>query len=90
MSVESFEELYRCLQWRSRRGMLELDVLFEPFTRDSFCLLSAEDQGAYVRLLECEDPDLFSWFMTDQRPREPELARMVDKVLECSCYAAPA
>ncbi|MDP0587835.1 MAG: succinate dehydrogenase assembly factor 2 [Candidatus Endonucleobacter bathymodioli] len=90
MSVECFEDLYKCLQWRSRRGMLELDVLLEPFTRDLFCSLSAEDQGAYARLLECEDPDLFNWFMTDQRPREPELARMVDKVLQSSCYADPA
>ncbi|MGB0360831.1 MAG: succinate dehydrogenase assembly factor 2 [Endozoicomonas sp.] len=71
----------KCLQWRSRRGMLELDVLLEPFTRESLPEMNEADQLTYVRLLECEDPDLFSWLMSDHRPVDPELSKMVDQVL---------
>ncbi len=80
------EEAYKCLQWRSRRGMLELDVLLEPFTREVFLSLNEKEQAVYTRLLECEDPDLFRWFMTDQKPEDPELAQMVSKVLQCGRY----
>ena len=82
------EDQIRCLKWRSRRGMLELDVLLEPFTRDALPELGEQDQLTYVQLLECEDPDLFSWFMSDTRPEDPQLSRMVDIVLERGRYKA--
>ena len=81
----SADEL-KSLQWRSRRGMLELDVLLEPFTRDALAGLSAADQQTYVRLLACEDPDLFSWFMGDARPEDRALCKMVEQVLEHGRY----
>jgi antitoxin CptB len=61
--------------------MLELDVLLEPFTNQVFKTLSEDDQQGYLRLIDCEDPDLFGWFMSDERPQDPVLARMVDSVL---------
>ncbi|OED41362.1 hypothetical protein ACH42_14255 [Endozoicomonas sp. (ex Bugula neritina AB1)] len=80
------EDQIRCLKWRSRRGMLELDVLLEPFTNEALPKLNEQDQLTYVRLLECEDPDLFSWFMSDERPEDPQLNRMVGIVLERGRY----
>lgn len=76
----------KALQWRSRRGMLELDVLLEPFTREALVNLSEAEQQTYIRLLACEDPDLFSWFMSDVRPEDRQLSAMVDKVLERGRY----
>ncbi len=76
----------KALQWRSRRGMLELDVLLEPFTREALTDLSEAEQQTYVRLLDCEDPDLFSWFMSGARPEDGQLSAMVDKVLERGRY----
>lgn len=75
------------VRWHSRRGMLELDVLLVPFAEQAFPELSAEDQARYLDLLECEDPDLFAWFMEHQVPQDPELARIVQLVLE---HAKPA
>ncbi len=80
------EDQIRCLKWRSRRGMLELDVLLEPFTNEALPELNEVDQQTYVRLLECEDPDLFSWFMSDARPEDVDLSRMVNIVLERGRY----
>ena len=30
-----------------------------------------------IRLLECDDPDLFNWLMNHGEPADPELKRMV-------------
>ncbi len=72
---------FKRLQWHSRRGMLELDVLLGPFTDKIYNSLSEQDQQGYKDLIDCEDPDLFSWFMSENRPEDPQLSRMVDLVL---------
>lgn len=76
------EEDIRRLEWQSRRGMLELDVLFVPFVREAFRELSPDDQDRFVKLLDCEDQDLFVWFMQREEPEDPELARIVKLILE--------
>lgn len=69
------------LKWACRRGMLELDVLFMPFVDEAFNDLPFADQELFERLLTCDDPDLFAWFMGHQECNDPELARMVNVVL---------
>lgn len=69
------------VRWHSRRGMLELDVLLLPFAEQAYTSLSAEDQALYRRLLACEDPDLFAWFMEREPAEDAELVRMVAMVL---------
>lgn len=69
------------LYWHSRRGMLELDVLLIPFLEEAYPTLSAEDKIRYRQLLECEDTDMFEWFMQRSRPQDPDLARIVDLIL---------
>jgi antitoxin CptB len=51
------------LFWHSRRGMLELDVLLVPFVREVYPHLDEADRERYRKLLECEDQDMFGWFM---------------------------
>ncbi|MBK8973781.1 MAG: succinate dehydrogenase assembly factor 2 [Hahellaceae bacterium] len=70
------------LFWHSRRGMLELDVLLVPFTREVYATLPSDEQAIYQRLLTCEDPELFQWFMRHGTPEDPELAFMVKKILD--------
>ena len=72
---------HKRLYWHSRRGMLELDVLLIPFLEQAYPDLPAEDQARYRALLDCEDTDLFSWFMQRSRPENPDLARIVDLIL---------
>lgn len=81
----SMDEMKR-LQWRSRRGMLELDVLLEPFTKNVLPTLTPSQQLVYMNLLECEDPDLFSWFMSDRKPKDEALKAMVETVLSHGRY----
>lgn len=76
----SDQELKR-LYWASRRGMLELDLVLVPFVEARLAQLSGIDQDRYRRLLECEDTELFAWFLQRQRPQDPELAGIVDQIL---------
>ena len=69
------------LKWACRRGMLELDVLFLPFVEEAFDDLDDEKQEVFERLLTCDDPDLFAWFMGHQKCEDPELAEMVSIIL---------
>lgn len=70
------------LYWHSRRGMLELDVLLVPFTREVYSTLDEVDRELYERLLTCEDQDMFGWFMERAESDDPELQRMVRKILD--------
>ena len=72
---------YNRLCWHSRRGMLELDLMLGPFVRDCYPGLDAEDQLRYRRLLECEDQDLYSWFLRRCQPQDEELQKIVERIL---------
>lgn len=69
------------LKWACRRGMLELDVLFEPFVDEAYDALTTQQKAAFQRLLTCEDPDLFAWFMGHQKCEDQELSDMVQLIL---------
>lgn len=65
------------LFWGSRRGMLELDLVLLPFLDRVYPGLPQEDKERYWRLLECEDQDMFAWFLRRQDPEDVELQRIV-------------
>ena len=69
------------LKWACRRGMLELDVLFMPFVEQGFPDLDDGGKLVFERLLTCDDPDLYAWFMGHQTCEDPELSMMVDHIL---------
>jgi antitoxin CptB len=73
---------YKRVQWHSRRGMLELDLVLLPFVEEVFPGLDRENQDRYIRMLECEDQDLFSWVMTRTVPDEEDLAIIVKLIVD--------
>ncbi len=70
------------LIWGSRRGMLELDLVLEPFVSNVYALLDEADQVRFQKLLEEEDQDLFVWFMRKDDPEDPDLLRIVNIIRE--------
>ena len=70
------------LYWHSRRGMLELDVLLVPFVKEVYATLNDADRECYRKLLECEDQDMFGWFMQRGEPEDADLRRMVRMILD--------
>ena len=75
------EEVNR-MRWASRRGMLELDLVLEPFVVARYQQLGEEDRQRYQQLMLCEDQDLFSWFLQRQLPEDEELRDIVRQILE--------
>jgi len=61
--------------------MLELDVLFMPFVEEAYEQLSEKDKVIFERLLECQDPELFAWFMGHEECEDQELNYMVKTIL---------
>lgn len=75
------EAEFKKICWRSRRGMLELDLLLIPFSEDGFRQLSDEDQRSYIKLLDRDDPQLLQWFARQATPTDTDLARIVEFIL---------
>ena len=75
------EELSR-MRWAARRGMLELDLVLEPFVTARYAGLSASDRQLFQQLMLCEDQDLFSWFIERAQPGEEDLVEIVSQILE--------
>ena len=70
------------MRWASRRGMLELDLVLEPFVTARYRLLDEVDRQRFQQLMLCEDQDLFAWFMRREQPEDEELAAIVSQILE--------
>jgi antitoxin CptB len=75
------EEINR-MRWAARRGMLELDLVLEPFVVARYAQLNTSDRRSFQQLMLCEDQDLFAWFMQRGRPSDEELAAIVCQILE--------
>jgi len=72
---------YNRFFWASRRGMLELDLILVPFVEQRLRDLDDVDVQRYRNLLECEDTELFAWFLQRQSPEDRELAGIVEQIL---------
>jgi antitoxin CptB len=70
------------LKWASRRGMLELDLILQPFVEDHYANLSEDDRLRFEGLLEMEDQQLFAWFMQREQPQDPQMQRIVNLIYE--------
>ncbi|WP_227729127.1 FAD assembly factor SdhE [Yersinia proxima] len=65
------------IHWACRRGMRELDISIMPFFEHEYDGLSDNEKQVFIRLLECDDPDLFNWLMNHGEPQDSELRQMV-------------
>jgi len=65
------------LRWKSRRGMKELDVLFEAFFEKQTELLLAGGWPELEELLAQEDDVLFDWVSGRNLPADSGLLRLI-------------
>lgn len=75
------ENEFKRIRWACRRGMLELDLIMVPYVEGRFAILPKEDQARFVRLLECEDTELFKWFLGKESPEDPDHALIVNDII---------
>ncbi len=65
------------INWNCRRGMLELDLIFERFLKH-LNTLSDEQLTAFEHLLNHPDPDLYAWLMGYEEPEDREMVEIVE------------
>jgi len=68
------------LKWRSRRGLLELDLVFERFWKAAGDELTGADAAALERLLQLPDNDLLDLVMGRAQAPDGQLRDMVHKL----------
>ena len=72
---------YNQLYWRSRRGMLELDLQLQPFLEQSFSSLEDSEKEGYEKLLLEEDWQIYDWLRGVTTPVDEDVASVVDKII---------
>jgi antitoxin CptB len=65
------------LRWQSRRGMKELDVLFEAFFARQAESLHAGEWPELEGLLSQEDDVLFDWISGRNLPTDPNMLNLI-------------
>jgi antitoxin CptB len=72
----------RALRWRCRRGMRELDQLLVRYLEQGWPQASDVERGVFRRLLDGEDDTLWAWCTGSSRPQDPELAALVERIVQ--------
>ena len=67
-------------RWRCRRGMRELDRLFDRWLDREWALSSDAQRGVFLQLLECEDDRLWRWFMGYETCPDAALQPLVERI----------
>jgi antitoxin CptB len=70
----------RRLRWRCRRGLLELDLLFERFLAQGYDRLSQGEKECFARLLETDDNTLLGYFNGLSTPDEREFIELIKRI----------
>ena len=78
MTAES--EALRRLRWRCRRGLLELDLVFQRFLDRQYTSLNADDKAAFHRLLELQDNTLLAYLHGNEIPTDSDLIQIIKKM----------
>ena len=72
---------YNQLYWRSRRGMLELDLQLLPFLEQSFASFEDSEKEGYEKLLLEEDWQIYDWLRGVTTPLDENVALVVDRIM---------
>ena len=65
------------IRWRSRRGLLELDLVLERFLAGHFATLDERQLQAYRRLLDLPDNDFLDAVDGKAELGDPELMEII-------------
>jgi antitoxin CptB len=68
------------LRWRSRRGLLELELLLLPFVDACVTNMTRASLQQYERMLEQDDLDIYEWLMGRGNPPEADLSEIVAQI----------
>ena len=67
---------------KSRRGMLELDIILQRFLENGFDDLSFAQQVLFLKLLDWEDPILYDCLIDEIPPVDIEMGKLVRCIIK--------
>jgi antitoxin CptB len=76
------------LRWHCRRGMKELDILLARYLDEQFGAASAQEQEAFRRLLDIQDPVIYAYCLGAERPPE-HFAELIGRITGTSPTQEP-
>lgn len=68
------------IRWRSRRGMREMDRLFDQYLDNHYSTASAEEKALLVELLDMQDPELFDLLLLKLPPHSEAQEILIRKI----------
>ncbi len=68
------------IRWRSRRGMLELDILLKRWLDRCWQKTPIPQREVFLTLLGCEDDILWRWLSGLEKPADADLVELVDQI----------
>ena len=74
------------LHWRCRRGVRELDVLFNRFVTDHYPSLEDEQKQTFQELLEVQDPTIMDWLFEKESPEDIKMQGLVSLLKKVSGF----
>jgi succinate dehydrogenase flavin-adding protein (antitoxin of CptAB toxin-antitoxin module) len=80
VSVTAITRRIERLKWKSRRGLLELDIVLGRFWSRAGDALEENEAAALERLLTMPDNDLLDFVMGRAEAPEAQLRTMVEKL----------
>jgi antitoxin CptB len=80
MDAESASAEMGRLRWRCRRGMKELDILLSRYVDEQYGTAPPEQQAAFRRLLDSQDPVIHAYFLGRQSPPDATLASLIRRI----------
>lgn len=70
----------RRIIYQARRGLKELDFYIDPYVKSHYLLADDDEQKAFERLLEHEDPDLLLFFLGQASPHDDKVSCLIHKI----------
>ncbi len=71
---------YIFLEWKCRRGMLELDLIFLKFYQNGFTHLDENEKELFNKLLDESDPQLAAWIFGYEKPQDSAYINLIGKI----------
>jgi antitoxin CptB len=68
------------LRWRCRRGMRELDVLFQRYLEERYADDAPADQQRFCDLLDAQDPELQRWLLQGMEHPDPDFRPLISRI----------
>ena len=69
-------------RFRSRRGLNELDLVLEPFSKNNLHKLNLKELESYLEILSWEDNDLADAILYGKAGEDKDLQNVITKIID--------